>query len=46
VSLTNQGYASAQLGDRVVVAEADGIDPAFSDGGALDRISRAGLALR
>ncbi|GLZ45084.1 hypothetical protein Acsp06_12690 [Actinomycetospora sp. NBRC 106375] len=44
--LTGQGYASAQLGDRVVVAEADGIDPAFTDGDALDRISRAGLALR
>jgi hypothetical protein len=45
-SLTDQGYASAQLGDRVVVAEADGIDPRFTDGDALDRISRAGLALR
>ncbi|MHC1560331.1 hypothetical protein ACR9E3_15355 [Actinomycetospora sp. C-140] len=44
--LTGQGYASAQLGDRVVVAEADGIDPAYTDGDALDRISRAGLALR
>ena len=44
--LTGQGYASAQLGDRVVVAEADGIDPAFTDGDILDRISRAGLALR
>lgn len=45
-SLTGQGFASAQLGDRVVVAEADGIDPGFTDGDALDRISRAGLALR
>jgi hypothetical protein len=44
--LTGQGYASAQLGDRVVVAEADGIDTDFTDGEALDRISRAGLALR
>jgi hypothetical protein len=44
--LTGQGYASAQLGDRVAVAEADGIDPDFTDGDALDRISRAGLALR
>ncbi|WP_328309132.1 hypothetical protein [Actinomycetospora sp. NBC_00405] len=44
--LTGQGYASAQLGDRVAVAEADGIDPGFTDGDALDRISRAGLALR
>ncbi|MEJ2860468.1 hypothetical protein [Actinomycetospora flava] len=45
-ALSGQGYASAQLGDRVVVAEADGIDPDFTDGDALDRISRAGLALR
>ncbi|PVZ14437.1 hypothetical protein [Actinomycetospora cinnamomea] len=45
-ALSGQGYASAQLGDRVVVAEADGIDPDFTDGEALDRISRAGLALR
>ncbi len=44
--LTGAGYASAQLGDRVVVAEADGIDPSFTDGDALDRLSRAGLALR
>ncbi|GAA4938185.1 hypothetical protein EV188_101899 [Actinomycetospora succinea] len=45
-ALSGQGYASAQLGDRVAVAEADGIDPDFTDGEALDRISRAGLALR
>jgi hypothetical protein len=45
-ALSGQGYASAQLGDRVVVAEADGIDTDFTDGEALDRISRAGLALR
>jgi len=45
-ALSGQGYASAQLGDRVVVAEADGVDPDFTDGDALDRISRAGLALR
>lgn len=45
-ALSGQGYASAQLGDRVVVAEADGIAPDFTDGDALDRISRAGLALR
>lgn len=45
-ALSGQGYASAQLGDRVVVSEADGIDPDFTDGEALDRISRAGLALR
>jgi len=45
-ALSGQGYASAQLGDRVVVAEADGIDPDFTDGDALDRISRAALALR
>jgi hypothetical protein len=44
--LTGAGYASAQLGDRVVVAEADGIDPSFTDGDELDRLSRAGLALR
>lgn len=45
-ALSGQGYASAQLGDRVVVSEADGIDPDFTDGEALDRISRSGLALR
>lgn len=45
-ALSGAGYASAQLGDRVVVAEADGTDPAYTDGDALDRISRAGLALR
>jgi hypothetical protein len=45
-SLSGQGYASAQLGDRVMVAEADGIDEEFTDGDALDRFSRAALALR
>ncbi|WP_433787255.1 hypothetical protein ACQPX6_10585 [Actinomycetospora sp. CA-101289] len=45
-ALSGQGYASAQLGDRVMVAEADGIDEDFTDGDALDRISRAALALR
>ncbi len=45
-ALSGQGYASAQLGDRVMVAEADGIDEEFTDGDALDRFSRAALALR
>lgn len=45
-TFTSAGYASMLLGDRVVIAEADAVDPSVGDRATLDRLATSGLALR